>query len=450
MRYPSEPTGGPWAPYTPDDKAPWDLRRVVHLHRRAGFAATWAELQRDLKDGPVKSVDRLLKGAAGLHTPGDFAATADLLADSAVGAGEIGRLKAWWFYRLVFSPDPLAEKLTLLWHDHFATGYRKVRDVGLMRRQNDALRWHGLGKFADLLTGCAREPALLIYLDAPANGKGHPNENLARELMELFTLGIGHYSEKDVKEAARALTGWTVEDGQFAFAAWRHDAGAKTILGKSGAWTGDDLVGMLLAHPATPSRIVFKLSRLFFGEKGVPEEARKSLTAELRERKLDLAWAVATILRSKLFFAAENVGNRVLGPVEFVVGCVRALGLFDPAPSTLALADWSARIGQDLFEPPNVGGWPSGRGWVHTRGLIARANFADALLSGPNAGRSVPYDALASAKTAKAAGFTADAEGVLTYHHRLLFGTEPTAETRRRLAGANSAVLLASPEAQLG
>src|SRR5215468_7881322 len=114
-------TTKPWAPYVPGGRAPWDLRRVAHLHRRAGFAATWGELQRDLKDGPEKSIDRLLKGAAGPHTPAEFADTAELLADSAVAAGEVGRLKAWWFYRLLFGPDPLGEKLTLLWHDHFAT-----------------------------------------------------------------------------------------------------------------------------------------------------------------------------------------------------------------------------------------------------------------------------------------------------------------------------------------
>ncbi len=434
------------APYAPDDKMPWDLRRVVHLHRRAGFAASWAELQRDLKDGPEKSVDRLLRGTSGLHSPAEFAATAELLAESAVSAGEIGRLKAWWFYRMVFGPDPLLEKLTLLWHDHFATANSKVADVGLMRRQNDTLRKQARGRFADLLAASVKEPALLLYLDAPANRKGHANENLARELMELFTLGVGHYSEQDVKEAARALTGWTVEGGGFRVRAANHDAGKKTILGKDGAWSGDDLVRMLLGHPATAGRVAVKLCRLFFGERGTTPEARKALADGLRERNLDVGWAIQTILRSTAFFADENIGDRVLAPAEGVVGAVRALGLFDPAPSTLALADWSARIGQDLFEPPNVGGWPGGRGWVHTRALIARANFVTALLSGPNAGRPVAYDASAAAR---AAGF-GGAAGVLTYHHRLLFGTDPSPEARRRLAGVKVvSALLSSPEAQL-
>jgi uncharacterized protein (DUF1800 family) len=436
-----------WAPYAPDAKAPWDLRRVVHLHRRAGFAAAWDELQRDLKDGPGKSLDRLLQGRGGPHTPKDFAATADLLADSAVAAGEVGRLKAWWFYRLVFGPDPLQEKLALVWHDHFATAQSKVRDVGLMRRQNETFRKHARAKFADLLTASVKEPALLIYLDAPANRKGHANENLARELMELFSLGIGHYTEKDVKEAARALTGWTVEDGAFAAKPSAHDPGQKTILGKTGAWTGDDLVKMLPRQPATAGRVVLKLCRQFFGEKGVGAGARKALADALRERDLDVGWAVKTVLESRAFFAAENIGNRVLGPAEFVAGTVRALGLFDPAPSTLALADWSARMGQDLFEPPNVGGWPGGRAWIHTRSLIARANFAAALVRGRDAGRPAAY---AGRAAAKAAGFS-DAAGVLTYHHRLLLGTDPSPEMRRRLAGTSAVTaLLSSPEAQLG
>jgi uncharacterized protein (DUF1800 family) len=441
-----------WAPYEPDAKAPWGLRRVVHLHRRAGFAATWDELQRDLHDGPAASVERLLAGRANAHVSDGFADTADLLADAAVAAGEIARLKAWWFYRMLFGPDPLGERLTLLWHDHFATAVSKVQDVALMRRQNDTLRRHARGRFADLLGAAVREPALLVYLDAPANRKGHPNENLGRELLELFTLGVAHYTEKDVKEAARALTGWTVEDGHFAESAPRHDGGMKTVLGQSGPWGGGDLVRLLLRQAATAGRVAFKLCRLFFGENVVPPEAVQALAAGLREHDLDVSWAVGVILRSRLFFAEANLGTRVLGPAEYVVGCARALELLAPAPSTLALADWSARMGQDLFDPPNVGGWPGGRAWVDTRGLIARANYAVALVSGPNVGRPLPYD---PAALPKKYSFGADAAAVLTFHHRLLFGADPSPELRRRAAAGGGAaravaLLLSSPEAQLG
>jgi uncharacterized protein (DUF1800 family) len=418
----------------------------VHLHRRAAIAATWEELQRDLQEGPAASADRLLAGRARV-APADFTSTAELLANGAVDSGAIDQLKGWWFYRILFGPDPLTERLTLLWHDHFATAHSKVQDVALMRRQNETLRRHARGKFADLLEASVREPALLVYLDAPANRKGHPNENLARELMELFTLGAGHYSEGDVKEAARALTGWTIEDEEFAEDAGRHDDGNKTLLGRQGKWTGSDLVRILLAQPATAHRLATKLCRLFFGEKAVAPEAVTELAAALTEHDLDVGWAVATILKSRGFFADANLGTGVLGPVDYVVGAARALELFDPAPITLALADWSARMGQDLFEPPNVGGWPGGRAWIHTRGLVARANYSAALVDGVKVGRPARYDPTALPRKY---GHGADADAVLTFHHRLLFGTDPTPEARRRCRGAKMlTILLSSPPAQL-
>jgi uncharacterized protein (DUF1800 family) len=438
-----------WKTYVPSDQSPWDLRRVVHLHRRAGFAATWDEIQRDLRDGPKPSIDRLLKGALSNHTPATFTATADLLADAAVSAGDIGRLKAWWIYRVLFGSDPLGEKLTLLWHNHFATSNAKVRDPGAMRRQNDTFRKQARAPFGELLNAAVREPALLAFLDAPANRKGHANENLARELMELFTLGIGPYTEADVKDAARALTGWTVEDGRFTEAAARHDDGDKTILGKKGKWTGADLVGMLLDHPATAQHLPGRLGELFFGEKALPPDALKLLGEDLYRRKLDVGWAVETILRSELFFADGNIRTRIVSPVEFIVGAVRSLEMFDPSPSTLALADWAGRLGQDLFEPPNVGGWPGGRGWLDPRAMIGRANLVHALLDGPNVGLSGPFD---PARLTGKYGVKAEETGLFFTH--LLLGIEPSDALRKRLAAVEGrkavALLLAGPEGQLG
>jgi uncharacterized protein (DUF1800 family) len=440
-----------WAAYSPDDRQPWDLRRVVHLHRRAAFAGTWGELQRDLTDGPEKAVSRLLDGMANPHAAKGFDSTAGQLFDAAVSQGEIGRLKAGWFYRFLLGPHPLLEKVTLLWHDHFATANSKVGDAGRMRRQNDTLRKHALGKFADLLNASVREPALLFYLDAQTNRKGHANENLARELMELFTLGVGNYTEADVKEAARALTSWGVDDGKFVELPERHDAGEKTVLGVKGEFDGTRLVDLLLKQPATADRIVKKLVRQFFGDGGVSADAAKQLAAGLRERELDIAWAVRTVLKSRLFFDETNLRSRVLMPVEYVVGSARVLELFDPTPSTLAMADWSARMGQDVFDPPNVGGWPAGKKWVHSRSLIARSNYAAALVTGPDSGRNIAYDPTAQAKKH---GFGTAPADVLTYHHRLLFGTDPFADTRKRLESLELpkmvTALLSSPEAQLG
>ncbi len=438
-----------WDRYEPNDKAPWNLARVVHLHRRAGFAGTWEEIQRDLKDGPAVAVERVLDGKSALATPPAFASTAELLADSAVAANDIGRLKAAWIYRMLFGPDPLGEKLTLMWHNHFATSDAKLHDVAAMRRQNDTLRKLARAPFGQLLNAALRDPALMLYLDAPANRKGHPNENLARESMELFTLGIGNYTEVDVKEVARALTGWTVEDGAFSQDDARHDGGEKTILGKKGNWTGVDVVRMLLEHPATAQRLAGRLCEVFFGERAVSSEAVRQLGEELRRRELDLNWAVTTILHSRLFFAEANLRTRLLSPIEFVVGTVRALELMDPAPSTLALADWAGRLGQDLYEPPNVGGWPGGRTWINPRAMIGRTNFTLALLEGTGIGRREAFD-----PTPLAARYGAPAEEIGSFCERLLVGREAEGALKQRLAGAAPrqavAILLTAPEGQLG
>ena len=212
--------------------------------------------------------------------------------------------------------------------------------------------------------------------------------------MELFTLGIGHYRESDVKEAARALTGWTVDDGQFREVAPRHDEGIKSILGHSGKLKGDDLVRVLQEHPATSRRLAGRICGWLMGEGAVSEAAVSALADGLRAHDLDIGWAVATVLRSRTFWDRKNLRSRVLGPVEMVAGSLRALELLEPPPSTLVVADWASRLGQDLFYPPNVGGWPGGRAWLSSRTLIGRANFAEAVVQGHGIGRAEPLDAL--------------------------------------------------------
>jgi uncharacterized protein (DUF1800 family) len=394
---PSKP-GDPWARYVPDADAPWDLRRVVHLHRRAGFAATWDEIRRDLNDGPEASINRLLEGKSrSCGVPADFAAFADRLAERALAAPEPNRLKGWWAYRMLFGPDPLTERLTLLWHDHFATSNLKVNDLALMRRQNETLRSLCRASFGRLLHAMLHDPALLVWLDAPENTKGHPNENLARETLELFTLGIGHYSEDDVKQAARALTGWKLVDDEARLVRVRHDPGIKTILGRSGAFDADGLAALLRDHPATSRRLAWRLCHEFFGEGAIDEPAMGALAEGLRARDLDIGWGVATVLRSRRFFDAANLGRHIASPIDYIFGAVRALEMLDPAPSTPVLADWCGRLGQDLFYPPNVGGWPGGRSWITTRSAIGRANFAAALVGVDSAGLGTSFDPIALA-----------------------------------------------------
>ena len=372
-----------WAPYRPSAPSPWNMQRAWTLRRRAGFAATWAELERDRAEGPGMAVDRLLAGECRTQgVPTDFAQTATLLGDAASGSSDVRRLQAWWLYRALFTPDPLTERLTLAWHDHFATSQLKVDDVAAMRRQNETFRRSGRGRFGDLLHEMLRDPALLTWLDAPTNRKGSPNENLARELMELFTLGVGMYTETDVKECARALTGLTVAQGRFLVRTVDHDAGEKQILGKNARFDADALADHLLAQPAVADRLAWRLCSTFLGEGVADASAQASLADRLRRDDLHVGRSVETILRSTLFYSDKNLHARVADPVGFVVGSVRALEMFAPPPSTLLLAEWTGRLGQELFFPPNVGGWPGGRRWLSGRGIVARANFAAALALG--------------------------------------------------------------------
>ena len=437
-------TTDPWTPYVPSLTAPWDLRRVVHLHRAAGFAAPWPALQRDLKEGPAASIDRMLRGNS--RNPDEaerFESIAAKLAEAAVIARDPGRLKAWWVYRMLFSSDPLGERLTLMWHDHFATSNLKVDDLAAMRRQNDLFRQHARAHFGKLLWHVVHDPALLIWLDAPANRKGHPNENLARELMELFTLGVGHYTEADVKQAARALTGLTIADGSSRDDPSGHDDGEKVILGRAGRWGVDHLAGLLLDQPATAARLAERIVRLLLGEVADDRPGILALADGLRRHDLDIGWAVETVLRSETFFAESSLGKRVLGPAEFVVGAARALELFDPPPSTLHLADWITRMGQDLFYPPNVGGWAGGRRWLTSRSVVARANFAAALVEGDGVGRSEAFDA---SILAEGYGRGGGRDDLTAFFCELLLGNGQNAAWRHQLADGPALRDLAASE----
>lgn len=446
--------------YQPSEHSPWNVRRVVHLHRRAGFAATWEEIQRDLSDGPDATIDRLLAGKAySTGVPEDFDVMSRVIGDAAVAANNPNRLKAWWLYRMIFSPDPLTERLTLMWHNHFATSNLKIGDVSLMRQQNEIFRECARQPFGEMLARVVKDPAILIWLDADSNRKQHPNENLARELMELFSMGVGNYTEDDVKQAARGLTGWTTKKNQFRFVEEYHDGGEKAFLGKSGPFAGDDVLQTVLAHPATAKRIAWRLCDQFFGEGGQDAGIRDELSAELQKRDLDIDWAVETILRSEAFYSEENIGTRVLGPVEYIVGAVRALEMFDPPPSTLVLSEWTARLSQDLFYPPNVFGWPGGRQWITTRSMIGRCAFASELARGSLRRPEKPIDVTALNRHIDSG---ADPESVASFAAQLLVTSSPR-ELRKRICGTLATQkdiadlprqifesILASPEAQLG
>ena len=372
-----------WKPYLPNDTQPWTFARAKHLYKRAALGPTWSELQRAVDEGHQTSVDRILRADCridGLRD--DFEEMSQIIGDAAAGSNDANRLKAWWHYRLLFTPDPLRERMTLLWHNHFATSNLKVQDLLLMQNQNELFREQAFAKFGELLHAVLRDPAMLYWLDANSNRKGHPNENLARELMELFTLGVGNYTEGDVKAGARALTGWSPKRLEVRFRKDRHDASEKTILGKTAHFDSTSFADLLLRQDVTSRRVAWRLCETFIGENLVSPPALEELAVGLRERELDVRWAVETILRSELFFSDKNIASRVSSPVEFVVGTVRSLEMLETPPSTLILAEWTSRLGQDLFYPPNVGGWNGGRSWLTSRTIVGRSNFASALVAG--------------------------------------------------------------------
>lgn len=366
-----------WAAWRPEAAAPWNRQRAAHLYRRAGFAANWLQLEEALAAGHQATVDRLMTGEPESDR---FYQDAARSAESLLAAGDPQQIAAWWLYALVHSPHPLRERLTLFWHGHFATSGAKVTDGRQMYAQNCLLRKHALGSYKPMLDEVSKDPAMLIWLDATSNHKAHPNENFAREVMELFCLGIGNYSEHDIKEAARSFTGWELAHGQFRFNRYEHDTGQKTVLGQTGALNGDDVLRILLEHPATGRFLVRKLFRYFVSETAEPTAALVDPLANgLRERDYDLAWLARTMLSSNLFYSPHAMGQRIKSPVELAVGLLRSL----QAPvNAYALHDQLQQLGQGVLFPPNVKGWDGGSAWINSSTLVGRANLVWALAGG--------------------------------------------------------------------
>ncbi|HEV3136966.1 MAG TPA: DUF1800 domain-containing protein [Pirellulales bacterium] len=393
----------PWAPYEPTPDDPWDLRKVAHLHRRAGFGATWAELQRDLKAGPAASIDRLLHPEP---EPASFHQVATALQRAAEGAGrdystEPRDIGTGWLYRMAFGPDPLGEKLTLFWHNHFATGLHGVYRLKMMTAQNELFRTHARGNFADLLRRVESDPAMLVWLNGGENEKDRPNENFARELLELFTLGVGHYTEQDVREAARALTGWRRgrddilnETDSFTYEERLADTGTKTILGQTGPWRCADLLRIILEQPAAADHLCRRLYRGLVSEDGDPsDELIRPLASEFRASNYSIEHVVGIVLRSRHFFSPAAYRMRVKSPVEFCVGVIRELAPARTANLLTRTAISCEQQGQVLFDPPSVKGWDGGIAWLNSATMLARMNWIVDLLGGNPSTSVPPYDA---------------------------------------------------------
>lgn len=358
----------------------WTGKEAVHLLWRCAAGASVAEVNRAVREGMTATVERLVS-----LQPEDeeFAATEKLLHRSALKSDNIGSLKNWWLYRFLRTANPLVEKMCLLWHNHFATSNVKVRSTGKMNNQHELIRKHALGNFAELFRSMARDVAMLVWLDGNANRKRHPNENFAREVMELFALGVGNYRETDIKEAARAFTGWHVRKDEFWFNRIQHDKGVKEVLGKSGNFTGDDILEICLSRKACTRFLASKLLRAFVTPTPEPE-LLDALAERIRFHQFEMVPVLRELLSSQAFYAAKARQVLIKSPVELVVGAFRtAGGQANLGECVQLLAD----LGQNLFEPPTVKGWEGGRLWINSATMLQRANFAAQVTSGKRFGK---------------------------------------------------------------
>ena len=391
-----------WAPYKPSAAVPWNKKWIAHFYRRAAFGPSPAETELALADGFEKTLAHLMAGEA--KAPDLL----ELLTDAGRYLKSDSQIRAWWLSTMVEGGHPLREKMTLFWHNHFATSYAKVQRTQLMFEQNVLLRKYALGKFRPFLLDMARDTAMLKWLDSNQNVKGAPNENFAREVMELFSLGVGRYSEKDIQEAARAFTGWHVDsrinedEDTFHFKPVLHDDGPKSVFGKAGNWNGDDIVRLCCDKPDCATFLVGKLYSFLVSETRPPEALLVPLEARFRKSDYDIADLVKAMLGSRLMFSQHAYRKRVKWPVEYAIGAIRAAV---PGRAPLGnLVDPLAKMGQVLFAPPNVKGWRTGTDWLNSATLLARNNFAETVATGiwprtKNNGPTTPFGAVAQPTT---------------------------------------------------
>lgn len=396
-----------WSLYRVDDRSPWNRTLAGHLYRRSAFGPTWGQLQQALAEGPQGTVDRLLRPPG---NTAEFTSTFDAYERSAVN--DVKALRAWWLRRMMESPFPLQENLTLFWHNHFATGGGGLGRAQTMVSHIQGLRLQALGSFRDLAQGIMRDPAVYVWLGAVAHRRKRPEDRFVRALIENFTLGASGDHQKDLIAAARAWSGWFVYRDALRFIEREKDPETKTFLGQSGPWQRDDILRILLEQRATAERIVRKLYRWFISETAAPDAKFIAPLVDRFVRDYDIKAIVETMLRSRLFFSTEAYRQRVKSPVDYAVGLIRSL---EATVSTTLLADALAQLGQDLCFPPTVHGWAGARHWISSATLVGRANLAWDLLSGQD-----PYgDKLRPEQRARAQGHTSP-EAATPFLYRLL------------------------------
>ncbi len=328
---------------------------------------------------------------------------------------ETDRVAYWWANQMLTSQRPLQEKMALFWHGHFATNEDKVRDYRKMLKQLQLFRNEGLGNFRNLLVSVAQDPAMLAFLDAGVNTKGSPNENFAREIMELFSMGVGNYSEQDIREAARAFTGWNYDGLEFKVNAELHDASNKTFLGRQGPFDGVDVINIILEQDATAVFIAAKLYR-YFVRQDLDPQFQTELAKQLQTFNFDISRFLELLFLSRDFYAAESIGAQIKGPVELMVSTYKKVGL-EEIPGVPDFNLTSDALGQRLMHPPTVAGWSQGRSWITPSLLFERGNFVLNMVSPDIA--FIPPDR-----------YPTYGSPIVTVHQRLRQGMDITAATK--------------------
>jgi uncharacterized protein (DUF1800 family) len=372
-----------------------EIALMAHLMRRAGFGATRDELEECVAKGYEAVVEELLHPGDPQNMPDD------IIRRYHVEQSELRLLDgaaAYWLYRMITTKCPLEEKLALFWHGLFATGYVKLNQARVLLNQMEMFRRHGLGSFATLLVELSKDPAMIIWLDNNTNHKGSINENYGRELLELFSMGVGNYTEQDIKECARAFTGWTLGNAEYMATratrdsiwpysriAWHfqyrdsdHDDGVKTVLGQTGRFNGEDVID-IIAHQEATARFVSRRLFQYFAADQVDEEGEQVIQTMMQSyfaSGYEIRSVLRTLFNSDYFKSEKARFARVKGPVELVVGAIRLAGTYrTPTQGVDEVAKYTLYMGQGLFQPPSVEGWHEGTEWVDSGALVERVNF---------------------------------------------------------------------------
>jgi uncharacterized protein (DUF1800 family) len=379
-----------------------NLKQIKHLYARAGFGLNFNDLDKQKNWSAKKAVKKLFEESEVIQPLAVVTENTDLLYKKDANEEERKAIQEkrnqqekalnnGWVNQMSKSPSQLREKMTLFWHNHFACN---VGNYYYQQQLNNVMRTHALGNFKTLLMEVSQAPAMLQFLNNQQNSKAHPNENFARELMELFTLGRGNYTEQDIKESARSFTGWAYngKEGAYRFNAGAHDTGIKTFMGQSANFCGEDIISIILDNKQTAKYISTKLYRNFVNEK--PDEAHIAEMADVfYKANYDIAALMEYVFTADWFYEDKNIGNIIKSPVDLLVGLNRRFFITYENPDVLI--QFQRTLGQVLFRPPNVAGWPGGRSWIDSSSLMYRMKIPSTILNAgviDFSGKATPED----------------------------------------------------------